>query len=159
MASNAMKSWRSVTSDLMSRMPIWVVALWWASLTTIGFLVVPMLFAFLPTPALAGNMAARLFTAQTWVSSVCGLILLMNTRSNRSLPLVSVQQTATIFIVSGMLLAMLSEYAVAPRIVARENLRLWHSVGSVMYLLQWVCAAATFWKLTSPRPWVSWGQR
>lgn len=56
-----------------------------------------------------------------------------------------------IFIVSGMLLALLSEFAVAPRIVARENLRLWHSVGSVMYLLQWLCAAAALWKLTAPR--------
>lgn len=132
-------------------MPIWVAALWWGSLTTIGFLVVPMLFVYLPTPALAGGMAAWLFTAQTWVSSVCGLILLMNIRSQRSPASVSIAQTAMIFIVSGMLLAMLSEYAVAPRIVARENLRLWHSVGSVMYVLQWGCAAATFWKLTSPR--------
>jgi hypothetical protein len=47
-----------------------------------------------------------------------------------------------------MLLALLSEFAVAPRIVARENLRLWHSVGSAMFLLQWVCAAFVFWKLT-----------
>jgi hypothetical protein len=135
----------------MSRLSIWVAALWWASLTTIGFLVVPMLFAYLPTPALAGGMAARLFSAQTWVSTVCGLILLLSARTNRSLAPGSIAQTAMIFIVSGMLLAMLSEYAVAPRIVARENLRLWHSVGSAMYLLQWVCAAAAFWKLTPPR--------
>ena len=39
-----------------------------------------------------------------------------------------------------MLLALLVEFAVAPRIVARENLALWHSVGSAMYLLQWLCA-------------------
>ncbi len=52
------------------------------------------------------------------------------------------------FILGGMLLALLSEFAVAPRIVARENLRLWHSVGSAMYVLQWVCAAFVFWKLT-----------
>jgi uncharacterized membrane protein len=110
-----------------------------------------MLFAYLPTPALAGGMAARLFSAQTWVSTVCGLILLLSARTNRSLAPGSIAQTAMIFIVSGMLLAMLSEYAVAPRIVARENLRLWHSVGSAMYLLQWVCAAAAFWKLTPPR--------
>jgi len=132
----------------MSRIPVWVAALWWASLTTIGFLVVPLLFAHLPTPAMAGSMAAKLFTAQTWVSSTCGVLLLLQTQSNRLSTPVSIAQSAIIFIVSGMLLALLSEFAVAPRIVARENLRLWHSVGSGMYLLQWLCATATFWKLT-----------
>jgi hypothetical protein len=48
-----------------------------------------------------------------------------------------------------MLLALLVEYGVAPRIVARENLALWHRVGSVMYFLQWVCAGLVFWKLAS----------
>jgi hypothetical protein len=132
----------------MSRIPVCVAALWWASLSTIGFLVVPMLFAHLPTPTLAGSMAARLFAAQTWVSCVCALLLLLLTRSNQSLLHPSVARDAMLFIVGGMLLALLSEIAVAPRIVARENLRLWHSVGSAMFVLQWVCAAIVFWKLT-----------
>ena len=33
-------------------------------------------------------------------------------------------------IVAGLLAALLVEFAVAPRIVARENLKLWHSLGS-----------------------------
>lgn len=111
----------------------------------------PLLFATLPTPALAGNMAARLFAAQTGVSCVCALLLLMSSRQNQALARSSIGQTAIIFIVGGMLLALLAEFAVAPRIVARENLRLWHSVGSAMYLLQWLCAGVTFWKLTSQR--------
>jgi hypothetical protein len=49
-----------------------------------------------------------------------------------------------------MLLALLAEFAVAPRIVLRENLRLWHSLGSAMLLLQWLCATITFWKLCGP---------
>ena len=109
----------------------------------------PLLFVHLPTPAIAGAMAAKLFTAQTWVSCVCGLLLLMSFRSNRSLAPVPVAQAATIFIVGGMLLALLAEFAVAPRIVARENLGLWHSVGSGMYLAQWLCATVVFWKLTA----------
>ena len=129
-------------------MPVWVAALWWASLTSLGFWVVPLLFVHLPTPAMAGAMAARLFTAQTWVSTVCGFFLLLQTRSNQSPALDSRARIAMIFIVSGMLLALLSEFAVAPRIVARENLRWWHSVGSAMYVLQWLCAAVTFWKLS-----------
>ena len=133
-------------------MPVWVAALWWASLTTIGFGVVPMLFAHLPTPAMAGGMAAKLFTAQTWVSTVCGIVLLSLAGSKQSLTHENRMRAAMIFIVSGMLLALLSEFAVAPRIVARDNLRLWHSVGSLMYLLQWLCAAVTFWRLMPPHP-------
>ena len=133
-------------------MPVWVAALWWASLTTIGFGVVPMLFAHLPTPAMAGAMAAKLFTAQTWVSTVCGLVLLLLAGSKQSVTLENRARAAMFFVVSGMLLALLSEFAVAPRIVARDNLRLWHSVGSLMYLLQWLCAAVTFWRLMPPHP-------
>jgi hypothetical protein len=133
---------------MISRLPLWVAALWWGSLSTLGFLVVPMLFAHLPTAAFAGAVAAKLFSAQTWVSCACGLILLMDSRSDRALAIVPITQATIIFIVSGMLLALLSEFVVAPRIVARENLRLWHGVGSAMYLLQWICAGVTLWKLT-----------
>jgi len=37
------------------RIALMLVALWWGSLTTIGFLVVPMLFAQLGNPVVAGN--------------------------------------------------------------------------------------------------------
>jgi hypothetical protein len=135
----------------MARLAVWLAALWWGSLSTIGFLVVPLLFADLPQKALAGGMAARLFTAQTWVSCVCALLILALSRSNRASASVFAARDAMLFIIGGMLLALLSEYAVSPHIVAREDLRFWHGVGSAMYGLQWVCAAATFWKLT-PRP-------
>ena len=131
----------------MSRLSIWVAALWWASLSTLGFLVVPLLFVHLPTPAMAGSVAAKLFSAQTWVSTVCGLFLLMTTRSNNTLAGKSIDAVAIIFVVGGMLMALLVELAVAPRIMLRENLKIWHSVGSGMYLLQWLCALAIFWRL------------
>jgi hypothetical protein len=50
-----------------------------------------------------------------------------------------------------MLLAVLVEFAVAPLIALRENLRLWHSLGSGMLLLQWLCATGTVWVLSNPR--------
>jgi uncharacterized membrane protein len=106
-----------------------------------------MLFANLPTPAMAGAMAAKLFSALTWVSVVCGLILLMSLKKNKPLAQLNQGQGALIFIVFGMLLALMSEFAIAPRIVAKENLRLWHSVGTVMYAVQWVCATVTLAKL------------
>lgn len=131
----------------VSALAIWAAALWWGALTSVGFGVVPMLFANLPTPAMAGAMAAKLFSALTWLAVGCGLLLLIIFRSNQPLALDNKARVATLFIVSGMLLALLSEFAVAPRIVARQDLRLWHSVGTVLYALQWVCAGVVFWKL------------
>jgi hypothetical protein len=139
---------------LARRFAALLAALWWGSLTTIGFLVVPLLFANLPTRTMAGGMAAKLFAAQTWVSVACGLLLLLLSRSKRSQALADWAQVAIIFITLGVLMALLSQFAVAPRIVARENLRLWHSVGSVMYLVQWLCAGVVLYRLVSgsPRP-------
>ena len=54
---------------------------------------------------------------------------------------------ALLFIAGGVLLALLAEFAVAPRIMARENIRVWHTIGSAMYVLQWVCAGVTLWKV------------
>ncbi|HRM52362.1 MAG TPA: DUF4149 domain-containing protein [Ottowia sp.] len=134
---------------MLARVAPFAAALWWGSLTAVGFMVVPLLFKFLPTPAMAGHMAARLFTAQTWVSVACGVVLLLVSRSNRPSALSGRAQAALVFIVLGMLLALLIEFAVAPRIVARENLRLWHGAGSVMYVVQWLCAAAVLWRITA----------
>ena len=43
----------------------------------------------------------------------------------------------------------LVELAVVPRIVARDNLALWHRVGTAMYFGQWVCALVVFSKLAA----------
>lgn len=131
----------------MRNLPVWVAAVWWGSLSTLGFFVVPMLFVHLPTPAMAGNMAAKLFSVQAAVSTVCGMLLLMLLRSIKALALVDIAQTATLFVVGGVLLALLVEFGVSPRIVARDNLALWHSVGTGMYVVQWLCAGVVFGKL------------
>lgn len=133
------------------RLPVLVAALWWGSLTTIGFLVVPLLFAHLPSPALAGGMAARLFAAQTWVSVACCMVLLMISRPKGSVTPYPWAQAAIVFIVGGLLLALVSQFGVAPRIVARQDLRLWHTLGTVLYLVQWCCALVVLWR-TLPRP-------
>ncbi len=54
-----------------------------------------------------------------------------------------------VFILAGMVLAVLVQFGVAPRIEARQNLRLWHSVGSVLYALQWLCALMVLWRTAS----------
>lgn len=131
-------------------LPVWVAAVWWGSLTTLGFFVVPMLFVYLPSPALAGAMAGKLFSAQTAISVVCGLVLLLIFRSNEPITPVDTAQSATVFVVAGILLALLVEFGVSPHILARDNLALWHRVGSAMYVLQWVCACVVFGKLAHP---------
>ncbi len=131
---------------MFHRLPALVAALWWGSLTTIGFLVVPMLFAHLPSPMVAGNMAAKLFAAQTWVAVACCLVLLLISRPKQAIAQYPWAQAAMVFILGGMLLALLTQFGVAPRIVARQDLRLWHSVGTVMYVLQWCCALAVLWQ-------------
>jgi hypothetical protein len=138
-------SWRQ---RLPSGLALLAAALWWGSLTVTGFVTVPLLFAHLPSPAIAGAMAAKLFTAQSWIALGCGLLLLAISRGGGSLSRLDWAGGALLFVAGGMLLALLAEFGVAPRILARENLKLWHGVGSAMYLVQWACAGVTLWKVT-----------
>jgi hypothetical protein len=138
------------------RMALLAAALWWGSLTAVGAWVVPLLFAHLPTPAVAGAMAARLFSAQAWVAVGCGLLLLLAFRGRGGDPVrMDWASGALGFILAGMLLAMLLEFAVAPRILARENLRFWHGMGTSLFALQWLCSGVVLWKLSAsaaPQP-------
>ena len=141
-------------NTLRARLPAVLAGFWWASLSTVGFFVVPMLFVHLQPAAVAGNMAARLFTGQTWIGVACGMLLLAVLRrrdeENEATPVTAVVYRTIALVLAGMLLALLAEFAVAPHIIARENLKLWHGVGSAMYLLQWLCAASVFWRLLRP---------
>jgi len=119
-------------------------ALWWGSLTAIGFVAVPILFAHLPTHRMAGDTAALLFTAQSWISLGCGVLLLICLKTDAR---GSENNSAVLFCaIAGLLLAMLIEYAIAPHIRARENMAFWHSLGTACYVLQWLCAGALVWR-------------
>lgn len=135
---------------MLYRLPGYAAALWWASLTVVGFFVVPLLFIHLPSPAMAGNMAAKLFGAQTWVSVGCGLLVLIFSQSKRPSALAGWTSSAIVFVVLGLLLALLQEFAVSPRIAARENLQLWHRVGTGLFAFQWACAGAVLWQALRP---------
>ena len=137
------------------RIGLLAAALWWGSLSALGFVVVPMLFMHLGSPAAAGAMAAKLFGAQTWLSTGCALLMLLVFNQQEPQTHATSSHPAIKFIVAGMLLALLVEFAVAPRIVSARveggNLRLWHGLGSAMLLGQWLCAGFTLWRL-SARP-------
>ena len=135
------------------RIGILAAALWWGSLSALGFVFVPMLFTHLASPAAAGAMAARLFTAQTWISCGCAPLMLLVFNQKDGFTQAGQARAAMKFIVGGMLLALLVEFGVAPRIVSARldgsNLGLWHGLGSAMYLGQWLCAGFSLWTVTS----------
>lgn len=139
--------------EVAHRIGLLAAALWWGSLTALGFVVVPMLFMHLGSPAAAGAMAAKLFGAQTWISTGCALLMLVVFKQKDGITQAGNAQAAMKFIVAGMLLALLVEFAVAPRIVSARveggNLRLWHGLGSAMLLGQWLCAGFTLWRLSA----------
>ena len=140
---------------LQARAAVFLAALWWGSLSGLGFVVVPLLFKHLGSPAEAGAMAAKLFSAQTWLSVACTMLLLLILNRKDALPAESNTELrkVTAWAVAGLLLALLVEFGVAAQIVnARAsggNLRLWHGLGSAMYLGQWICAGLALWRLSS----------
>jgi hypothetical protein len=133
------------------RFNVLLAALWWGSLTGLGFVVVPMLFSHLGTPAAAGAMAARLFTAQTWVSTGCAMLLLLVLNKKDDAALALQAQAAMKFVVAGLLLALVVEFGIAPRIVSARaeggSLKFWHGLGTALYALQWLSAGLALWRL------------
>ncbi len=99
-------------------------------------------------------MAAKLFTAQTWLSVACAMVLLMLLNKRDDVEVVPESRNVMAWVVAGMLLALLVEFGVAAQIVnARStggNLRLWHGLGSAMYFGQWLCAGWLLWRLNRP---------
>ena len=63
-------------------------------------------------------------------------------------------QAAIKFIVTGLLLAVLVEFGLSPRIISARadggNLKLLHGLGSAMYFGQWLCSGFALWRLSSP---------
>jgi hypothetical protein len=137
--------------DWKARLAVLSAALWWGSLTAIGFLVVPLLFQHAATPAIAGGLAAKLFTAQSWLSLGCGMLLLTGARDPDGIARMDWAHGALPYVLLGMLAALLQEFAIAPRIMARQDLAFWHSAGTALYAGQWLCALLALWKVTASR--------
>jgi hypothetical protein len=132
----------------MFRLQVFAAALWWGSASAVGFWVVPLMFLHLDTPAVAGQMAAHLFTAQTWVALACGLLILLAARREHQ----DAPRSPSLWTIAGMLAALLLEVAVKPHILARDNMALWHNLGSVFYVVQWACAGKMLWQLSVHSP-------
>lgn len=140
------------------RLSILTAALWWGGITALSFLAVPMLFAQLGNPAVAGPVAAKLFSLQCYAGLVLGLVLLVTLRggTDRARAPDGATLTTLGIVLLGMMLALLQEFGVAQKIITARanggNLRLWHGVGTVMVLGQWLCAGAVLWRVSRPGP-------
>ena len=152
---------------LVVRFQLAMAALWWGGISGLSFVAVPTLFASLGSPALAGPVAARLFSLQCWAGLLLGLILLLLLRSEhgqhsqRDMGDASLEDAerwrrtlvSMGWVTFAMVLALLQEFGVAQRIVTARasggDLWLWHSLGSLMVLGQWACAGVVLWRLSA----------
>lgn len=132
---------------MLARLPVFAAALWWSSLSVIGFVAVPLVFVRIPQRMLAGYMAASLFEAQTYISvACCALVLVFSTRKH--IKNIALQAPAVlVFVILGMLLALVLQFGVAPRVIAYHGVRLWHNVATGLYVGQWLCASIVLWRL------------
>ncbi|TSE26583.1 DUF4149 domain-containing protein [Tepidimonas aquatica] len=139
------------------RWPLLVAALWWGVVTAWSFGAVPLVFAHFNNPAVAGGLAARLFQYQSWLSVGAALVLLLWGRAQRGRGQAGDASWALLpWLLLGALAGLVQEFGVAHKILtARQteaNLALWHSVGSALVLLQWLCALRALWWFAGRRP-------
>jgi len=120
------------------------VALLFGGMTALSFVAVPMLFAFLNNPALAGGLAAKYFALQHMLA--VGLAVLVWLLLRKQLAK-DVQRAWGVL----ALAAATSLWIVSPLIVSARatggNLPLWHGIGSGLMLLQWGIATYLMWHL------------
>lgn len=120
------------------------VALLFGGMTALSFVAVPMLFAFLNNPALAGGLAAKYFALQHMFAVGLAVLVWLLLRKQ----LAKGVQRAW----GGLALAAATSlWLVSPLIVSARatggNLPLWHGIGSGLMLLQWGIATYLMWHL------------
>jgi hypothetical protein len=131
---------------MIHRLVNFLIALWWGSLTALGALYVPTIFATLTPKAVAGQATAALFHVQFYVSLGCmGLLLawqLFMLRSN-----VRRRGAWQNYFILGVAIicVFLVEWVVAPHIALRQDMAFWHGLGSGLFLIQWVVATRMLW--------------
>jgi hypothetical protein len=117
-------------------MTIWIGSLW-----TVGYVVTPTLFETLEDRSLAGLVAGRLFTIESYIGLACGAVLLLSSLLSASEP---TRFTWRVGILAAMLtLIGVSEFTIQPLIAelksqglseSAEFSRL-HGVSAVLYLV------------------------
>ncbi len=113
---------------------LWVGALW-----TVGYLVAPVLFDQLDT-ATAGRIAGELFRLVTWLSMICGVLLLL---AAARVGLAGRGKTLRCALIASMMaLLAASEWLLRPRMQAArlpdgtpgEGFAMLHGISASLYL-------------------------
>lgn len=140
-------------TPFLQRWPLLLTALWWGGMTGLSLVAVPKLFAFFGNPTVAGPLAAQYFQFQAWASVVVSLALLLWGRQQRHA--VSGVSVLLPWLLLAALAGLVQEYGVSYQILTARstggNVRLWHTLGSVLMLLQWLSALRVLWFLAGDR--------
>ncbi|KAF0812581.1 hypothetical protein IGB42_02870 [Andreprevotia sp. IGB-42] len=133
-----------------------LTALWIGGMWIIGLLVAPVLFKSLSGPV-AGAVVGKLFTAFGWVGIVAGIYLLVYWLYVDGL---RAFQAGKLWLVIGMLACtLINQFAVFPIIAGIKpgiseaatgvfggGLQSWHTISSLIYLVQSVLALIYIWR-------------
>jgi Domain of unknown function (DUF4149) len=124
-----------------------LTALWWGSLTALGAVFVPTIFATLMPKAAAGQMAGALFHVQFYLSAGCVILLIgWHWVAFRLRLKHSCFRKNCYCLGSALICILVLEYVVSPLILKREDLIFWHSVGTGVFIVQWVIVTQLLWK-------------
>lgn len=136
---------------LHRRLAVLLAMLWWGVLTGLAFVAVPLLFARLGSPAVAGPVAAELFSVVARLSMVGGAGAVLYLVFFRHLPQSRQRSFALFLAILAAVAAACQETWVAERILTARttggDLRLWHGMGSLLVLIQWLSALGVSWVL------------
>jgi cytochrome bd-type quinol oxidase subunit 2 len=113
-----------------------------------GGVAVPVLQAHLSSPTQAAAACAALLAAQTWISIACCALLLVVSKRKYAERQEAWAQAVMVFVLGGLLLALVAQYGMAPRVAARQG-AVWQYAAVAMQVLQWLCALCTLWKVAA----------
>jgi len=135
--------------NMAPRLAVMAATLWWGVLTGLAFVAVPSLFAQLGNPAVAGPVAAWLFSVVAKLSMVCGAGWVCFYMFFGRSALDGYAKAAIVFAVLAGVAAAVQDGVVAQQILTARstggNLKLWHGVGSLLVVMQWVGALGVSW--------------
>lgn len=134
-----------------------MLSLWAGSLWTVGYLAAPTLFAVLDDRRLAGEIAGRLFYAETWLSLICAALILLPEfiGDHRG----AIFRLDNILVIVCVALLAGAEWGVRPLMDASRladggtgpDFAMWHGVAAGMYLWACLCSLLALWRSASGR--------
>lgn len=146
----ATRSWPSGTSEVRSL--AWLVlAAWAGSLWTVCGLVAPMLFVVLDERAVAGDVAAALFAAVSWLGVALGGVFVL---ASRAIGERADRRGDRRLALCAMLLPVLVQLVVAPAMQAArlggdtQRFGLLHGLSAALFALACLAAFVLVWRFS-----------